>query len=82
MRAGSDFHVNCRIVRPDDTIRHIESFARPVFDDAGEVTEYIGTMIDITEREQSEQTLQEHQQRLACSAGIFGRCVHDSPCCA
>ncbi len=64
MRAGSDFHVNCRIVRPDDTIRHIESFARPVFDDAGEVTEYIGTMIDITEREQSEQTLQEHQQRL------------------
>ena len=64
MRARSDFHVNCRIVRPDETIRHIESFARPFFNPTGEVTEYVGTIIDITEREQSEQILQENRQRL------------------
>ena len=64
LRARSDFHVNCRIIRPDGTIRYIDSFARPVFNDASELSEYVGTIIDITERKQSEQTLQENQQRL------------------
>jgi PAS domain S-box-containing protein len=61
----SGFHVDCRIVRPDGAIVHIDSFARPVFDDAGEVTEYIGTIVDITERKRAEAALHKAQAELA-----------------
>jgi two-component sensor histidine kinase len=41
-------------VRPDGMIRHIRSVAHPVFDASGELTEYVGTIIDTTERKQAE----------------------------
>src|SRR6266550_2843577 len=38
-----------RIVLPDGTIKHIHSVAHPVRDDLGEITEVIGTIMDVTE---------------------------------
>jgi C4-dicarboxylate-specific signal transduction histidine kinase len=57
--------VNCRIIRPDGTVRDIDSFAHPVFNDASELTEYIGTIIDITERKRADEALQNAQAELA-----------------
>jgi PAS domain S-box-containing protein len=47
-RADFDYHL--RFVRPDGTIRHVHSFAHPAFNESGDVIEYVGTIVDITER--------------------------------
>jgi transcriptional regulator with GAF, ATPase, and Fis domain len=38
-----------RIVLPDGTIKHLHSVAHPVRDDFGEITEVVGTIMDVTE---------------------------------
>jgi PAS domain S-box-containing protein len=63
IRERSDFEVNCRVVRPDGTIRHIHSRAHPVFDKHGSLTEYVGAMIDVTEQRQTELNLRESERR-------------------
>jgi PAS domain S-box-containing protein len=63
VRDKSDFEVECRIVRPDGTVRHIRSLARPVFNDRGDLVEYVGTIIDTTERKRAEERLRESEQR-------------------
>ena len=52
---SSDFDREFRMVRPDGTLRYVHSRARPVFNESGGVTEYIGTILDITEREEADQ---------------------------
>jgi PAS domain S-box-containing protein len=39
-----------RIVLPDGRIKHLHSVARPVRDGSGEITEVIGTVMDVTEQ--------------------------------
>jgi PAS domain S-box-containing protein len=43
-----------RIVLPDGTIKHLQSVAHPVIDESGEITEVVGTVIDVTERKRAE----------------------------
>jgi PAS domain S-box-containing protein len=64
LRERSDFEVNCRVVRGDG-IRYVHSLAQPVFNQAGELTEYVGTIIDNTERRRAEEALQKAQSELA-----------------
>ena len=54
VRDRREFDQECRISCPDGMIRHIRSVAHPVFDASGELTEYVGTLIDTTERKQAE----------------------------
>jgi transcriptional regulator with GAF, ATPase, and Fis domain len=39
-----------RIVLPDGTIKHLHSVAHPVRDGSGEITELVGTVMDVTEQ--------------------------------
>jgi PAS domain S-box-containing protein len=39
-----------RIVLPDGTIKHLHSVAHPVRDGSGEITEVVGTVMDVTEQ--------------------------------
>ena len=55
VRAGKDFVQEFRIVLPDGNVRHIQAVGHPVFSASGEVTEVLGTHIDITERKHAEQ---------------------------
>jgi len=59
------FEQECRIVRPDGTIRHIHSLGRPVFNNSGDLTEYVGTIIDITERKNAERILRESEEKFS-----------------
>ncbi len=43
-----------RLVMPDGKVKYIRSIRRPVLDDAGTVTEIIGTAVDVTARKQAE----------------------------
>jgi PAS domain S-box-containing protein len=62
---GRDFEWDLRIVRPDGTIRYVHSLAHPVFDESGELTEYVGTIMDTTERKLAEDALRHAQAELA-----------------
>jgi len=43
-----------RIVLPDGTIKHLHSIAHPLMDESGEITEIVGTLMDVTRRKRGE----------------------------
>jgi hypothetical protein len=61
IRECTRFEIECRIVQPSGSVRNILSIADPIFDHAGRLTEYAGTIIDRTDRRRAE----EAQRRLA-----------------
>src|SRR6266481_7973707 len=52
---GNDAEYNYRIVLPDDSIRYIYSVAHPIRNDSGRVIEFVGTVMDVTERKHAEE---------------------------
>src|SRR4030095_13057763 len=42
---------------PDGTVRHLHSIGHPVLDSSGELVEYVGTIMDVSERRCAEQRL-------------------------
>jgi len=49
-----DSEVDFRIILPDGRIKHLHSIARAVLDESGEITEIVGTLMDVTERKRAE----------------------------
>jgi predicted ATPase/signal transduction histidine kinase len=64
MAGGKPWALAHRIVLPDASIRFIESVAEPVLDEHGAVAEYVGTIIDVTERRLAEQKLRSAEEAL------------------
>jgi PAS domain S-box-containing protein len=65
---GSHFDVDFRIVLPGGAIKYVRSTGHPVYSMSGDVLEYVGTSIDVTERKQSEEErerLRQAQEDLA-----------------
>ena len=56
--------IEYRIVRPDKTIRYLQSFAKTIRNSAGKLSHVLGTSQDITERKQAELDLQDSQKVL------------------
>jgi PAS domain S-box-containing protein len=54
IRERSDFEVDYRTVLPDGSTKYLRSVGHPVFSASGELVEFVGTGIDITERRQAE----------------------------
>jgi PAS domain S-box-containing protein len=54
-----------RIVLPDGTIKHLHSVAHPAKDGSGEITEIIGTVMDVTEHELLTRELRRREAYLA-----------------
>lgn len=57
--------VEFRIVRPDGEVRHMLGLSHPIFDDSGKLTDYVGTVTDITDRKRSEEALAQAHEELA-----------------
>jgi PAS domain S-box-containing protein len=49
-REKSDFKAHFRIVLPDGTLKHIYNIAHPTLSESGEVVEFVGTAMDVTEQ--------------------------------
>jgi len=65
VRAGRDVDLEYRIVCQDGEVKYIHGRAHPVFGSSGELTEYVGTVEDITERRHGEESLSNMQSELA-----------------
>jgi PAS domain S-box-containing protein len=53
----ADFESEFRIVLPDGTIKNIHSVGHPIVSESGDIVEFVGAAIDVTERKQAEQRL-------------------------
>jgi len=58
------YETEYRIRRPDGSWRHMLARGLPVLDEAGQVQEWVGVLLDITERKQAEQAVRDAQQML------------------
>lgn len=65
VRGRQNFSANYRIVRPDGAIRHVLSEAHPMLDDSGTLIEYVGAIVDVTERKESEDAAHKARAELA-----------------
>jgi PAS domain S-box-containing protein len=63
-QGDKECRVELRIIRPDGTIRFIDSFAFSQFNAQGEIEKTIGLNIDITDRKQAEAQLQHINEEL------------------
>lgn len=50
VRERADFELNYRIILPGNLVRHLHTLGHPVFNEANELVEFIGTVMDVTER--------------------------------
>jgi PAS domain S-box-containing protein len=64
-RAQSGFSLEFRIVLPDGSMKCLHGVGRPILSTAGNLDDYIGATMDITERKMSEDALRAAQADLA-----------------
>jgi transcriptional regulator with GAF, ATPase, and Fis domain/HAMP domain-containing protein len=55
---GNDAEYNYRIVLPDNSIKYVCTIAHAVTNDSGQVIEFVGTVIDVTEQRNSRNALE------------------------
>jgi PAS domain S-box-containing protein len=53
-RERAEFELDYRIVHPGGQIRDIRAVGHPVFNPSGELVEYVGTVIDVTEQKRAQ----------------------------
>jgi PAS domain S-box-containing protein len=61
----TDFEADFRIVRPDGTIINTRSIGHPILDERGNVVEFVGASIDVTEHYRAQQALRRSEAYLA-----------------
>ena len=54
----TDFEANFRIVLPDGTIKNTRSIGHPILDERGDVVEFVGASIDVTEHHRARAELE------------------------
>jgi PAS domain S-box-containing protein len=65
IREKSEYQVEFRILLPDGTVKYVHAVGHPVFNAAGDLMEFVGSSMDITERKRAEEALHRAQADLA-----------------
>jgi PAS domain S-box-containing protein len=66
----SDYEVAVRILLPDGTVKHIHTVGHPVLGASGDVVQFVGTVIDVTERKRAEEERERLRQAQADLARV------------
>jgi PAS domain S-box-containing protein len=45
-----NFEFDYRVVLPDGTVRHVHNIGHPILNESGEIAEFFGTVVDVTEQ--------------------------------
>ena len=61
----TEMQVDYRIVLSDGTIRHLHTIGHPILNDSGDLVEFVGSAMDVTERKRAEEALRQAQAELA-----------------
>jgi PAS domain S-box-containing protein len=75
--------IEYRIVLADSSVKYVHTVAHPVFDNSGTVVEYIGTIMDVTERKRAEEALRqahaelEHVSRVTTMGELTASLAHE-----
>ena len=83
MREKTGYALEYRLSLPGGSIRRVCTVAQPVFDGSGNLMEYIGTTLDITERRQAEcavchaQADLEHTDRVTTMGELTASLAHE-----
>jgi PAS domain S-box-containing protein len=64
IRERAEFEVGYRVIHPNGEIREIHTIGHPVLGPSGELLEYVGTGIDVTERKQAEEKIRQSEREL------------------
>jgi PAS domain S-box-containing protein len=54
-REGKDFEAHFRVVLPDGTPKYVYGVAHPVFNPSGDLVEFVGILMDVTERRRADE---------------------------
>jgi transcriptional regulator with PAS, ATPase and Fis domain/HAMP domain-containing protein len=65
IREKSEYDIEFRILLPDGTLKYMHTVGHPVLDSSGELTQFVGSSTDITERVHAEQTIRRSEGYLA-----------------
>ncbi len=65
VRERSDLEMDYRIVLTDGSTKYLQSLGHPVISESGDLIEFVGTVMDVTERKRAEEALREAQAELA-----------------
>jgi C4-dicarboxylate-specific signal transduction histidine kinase len=69
VRDKSDFSIEARLLLPDRSVRYFDSVGRPLINGSGDL-EFIGTILDITDRKNAEEKLELAQSQLSHMARV------------
>jgi PAS domain S-box-containing protein len=61
VREKSEFAADYRIVHPDGPVRDVHVVGHPVLSTSGHLVEFVGTVIDVTERKRAEEKIREQE---------------------
>jgi PAS domain S-box-containing protein len=61
IRDKADFELDYRVVHPEKGIRDIHAIGHAVLDGSGNLSEFVGTVIDVSERKRAEEALRQSQ---------------------
>ena len=65
VRERSDLKMDYRIVLTDGSLKHVHTVGHPTVDESGDLVEFVGTVVDVTERREGEEALRKAQSELA-----------------
>jgi PAS domain S-box-containing protein len=70
IREKSDYEVEYRILLPGGTVKYIHTVGHPVLNASGDLVQFAGSVMDITERKQAEEALEALRQAQADLARV------------
>src|SRR5262245_2534664 len=65
VRERNDLEMQYRIVLADGSTKHLQSLGHPVIGESGDLLEFVGTVMGVTERKRADEALRETQAELA-----------------
>ena len=65
IREKTEFELELRVILPSGDMRYLYTVGHPVLDESGEVAQFIGTTMDVTDRKVAEETLRKTEADLA-----------------